>query len=64
MNTRLIHDASAAMTQALIDMMQPHLPYEMRLKAVGEFYCICKSGLEAYCLQEDRMRQRLKPLEN
>ena len=64
MNQRLIHDASAAMTQALLDLMQPHLPYEMRLKAVGEFFCICKSGIEAYEIQLNRMQHRLKPLEN
>ena len=44
MNQRKIHDASVAMAQALLDLMQPHLPYEERLKAIGDFYCVCKAG--------------------
>ena len=44
--------------------MRPHLPYEERLKAIGDFYCVCKAGVEAYEIQLNRMQGRLKPLEN
>lgn len=64
MNQRKIHDVSVAMAQALLDLMQPHLPYVERLKAIGDFYCVCKAGIEAYEIQLNRMRHRLKPLEN
>ena len=52
------------MAQALLDQMTPFLRYEERLEAIGKFYCICKAGVEAYEIQSNRMRRRLKPLEN
>ena len=63
-NQSLIHDASVVMAQALLDQMTPFLRYEERLEAIGKFYCICKAGVEAYEIQSNRMRRRLKPLEN
>lgn len=61
---RLIHDSAVAMSQAILDTLGPRLPYEERLKAIGNVYIICKGGIEAYLLQQDRMRKRLKPLDN
>ena len=64
MNQRLLHDAAVAMSQALLDLMRPHLPYEERLKAIGEFYCVCKAGIESYAIMNDRMVTRLNPTKN
>ena len=52
------------MSQAILDIMQSHLPYEERLKAVGEFYCVCKAGIESYEIMNKRMMTRLEPLNN
>ena len=52
MNQRLIHDVAVAMAEAILDRVSPHLPYADRLTAIGDFYCICKAGVEAYCMCE------------
>jgi hypothetical protein len=64
MNARLIHDAAFAMAQALVDLLGTCLRDEERQDAREEFYRVCKAGLEAFCIHQDRMRQRLKPLQN
>jgi hypothetical protein len=63
-NQRLIHDAAVAMSQALLDLMQPGLPYKERLKAIGEFYCICKPGLSSVEIMNKRAISRLNPTKN
>ena len=32
--------------------------------AFDEFYVIAKAGIEAFCIQENRMLQRLNPTKN
>ena len=64
MNQELAHDVAAMMTRSILDLMQPHLPYEERLKAIGDFYCVCKAGIESYEIMKERMLQRMEPLKN
>jgi hypothetical protein len=63
-NERLIHDAAVSMSQAILDTVQPCLRQEERLDALSEFYVICKAGIEAFCIQQERMRVRLNPTKN
>ena len=64
MNQRLIHDTAIAMAQALVDLLGPCIREDERRDARDELYCVCKAGLEAFCLHQDRMQQRLKPTRN
>ena len=63
-NERLIHDAAVAMAHALLDKVKSCLREEEWRLALQEFYQICRAGIEAYNIQQDRMRQRMKPLDN
>jgi len=63
-NEQLTHDAAVAMSQAILDLIQAHLPYEERLKAVGYFYLVCKSGIEVYEEQKVGVLVRLAPMKN
>jgi hypothetical protein len=64
MNQGLMHDTALAMAQAILDLVKPCLREEERLEAFSEFYIACKAGLEAFCIQQDRMRQRFSPNNN
>jgi hypothetical protein len=64
MNQRLTHDAAMMMAKALLNVVKPCLRYEERLDAVGEFYRICKAGIEAYDIQQTRILSRLDPTNN
>ena len=64
MSGRLTHDAAVAMAHALLDRVKPCLREEEWRLAFLEFYQICRAGIEAYNIQQDRMRQRMKPLDN
>ena len=64
MSGRLTHDAAVAMAHALLDRVKPCLREEEWRLALQEFYQICRAGIEAYNIQQDRMRQRIKPLDN
>jgi hypothetical protein len=64
MNQRLIHDTAMAMAQAILDLVAPCLREEEQMEAFGEFYIACKAGIEVFCIQQDRMRQRLRPTRN
>jgi hypothetical protein len=52
------------MAHALLDRVKPCLREEEWRLALQEFYQICRAGIEAYNIQQDRMRQRMKPLDN
>ena len=64
MNQRLIHDTVFAMAQALVDRLGACTREDERQDAKDEFYCVCKAGLEAFCLHQDRLRRRLRPTQN
>ena len=63
-NQRLIHDAAMAMTHTLVDLVAPCLREEERQDAFNEFYVVCQAGLEAFCIQQERMIHRLNPTKN
>ncbi len=64
MNDRLIHDAAVAMARAILDIIAPCIRPEERRDALEEFYTVCRSGIEAYEMQIDRMQKRLNPMKN
>jgi hypothetical protein len=64
MNQRLQHDAATAMAKALLDLVVPCLREEEHQDAFEEFYAVCKAGIEAFCIQQDRMQRRLRPMDN
>lgn len=61
MNDRLIHDASWAISQHILDVFAGLLRDEEKRDAFAEIYLRVKAGLECYEVQVDRMRRRLKP---
>jgi hypothetical protein len=61
---RLEHDAAYMMARHLIEVIAPCLREEEKIDAFREFYHVCRAGIEAYEIQVNRMRQRLKPLSN
>jgi len=63
-NKRLVHDAAVMMAKVLLERVGGCIREETHEDAFGEFYVICKAGIEAYCIQEDRLRERLKPGSN
>lgn len=52
------------MTKHCIELLSNLLDAEQKIDAQEGIYAICLAGLEAYEVQVDRMRQRLRPLEN
>lgn len=52
------------MTEHCIELLVNVLDEEQKLQARDGIYEICLAGIEAYCLQDDRMRKRLEPLKN
>jgi hypothetical protein len=64
MNTRLQHDAAFAMATALLEIVENCIREDERRDAFAEFYRVVHAGIEAFCVQDERMRQRLKPSNN
>jgi hypothetical protein len=64
MNARLCHDAAFAMATALLEIVQNCIRPEEHKDAFNEFYRVALSGIEAYCIQAERMQQRLYPSRN
>jgi hypothetical protein len=64
MNQRLVHDCALATAHALLKIVEPSLREADRLDALSEFYMACKAGIEAYCIQNERMLARLNPTRN
>lgn len=62
MNQRLIHDCAFAMATTLLGML--HHDESDSKELFEALYQVCKTGLEAYCLRDDRMQRRLRPMEN
>ncbi len=59
MNQRLIHDAAIGMAHVLPERMQGCLREEERRDAFDEFYEVCKAGIEAFNVQQERLIQRV-----
>jgi hypothetical protein len=64
MNERLIDDAAMIMAEAILGLIASCIREEEHGDAVGEFYCICKAGIEAYEQQQMRAAYRWKPSRN
>lgn len=63
-NERLARDCALMMMEHCIELLVNVLDEEQKLQARDGIYEICLAGIEAFCLQDDRMRQRLEPLKN
>jgi hypothetical protein len=63
-NTRLQRDAAAAIAQASLDVVESCVHPSCHRDAWDEFFRIALAGIEAYCIQQDRMRHRLQPTSN
>jgi hypothetical protein len=63
-NQRLIHDVSRAMAFSMLTIVKPCLREEEQLEALNEFYVACRAGIESFCLQQERINNRLKPMDN
>jgi len=64
MDHRLIHDAASQMARETLRAVKDCLFEDEHRIAFEEFYYICKQNLEAYELEVDRLRQRLRPSQN
>jgi hypothetical protein len=63
-NQRVKHDAALMGGHHCVEFVSNVLDPEQQQQALQGFYEIILATLEAYDLQSDRMRQRLKPLQN
>lgn len=64
MNQRVRHDVALMAGTHCVELVSNVLDREQQQQALQGFYEIILASLEAYDLQSDRMRQRLRPLEN
>jgi hypothetical protein len=63
-NPRLQHDAAFAMATALLDIVRDCIREDEHNDAFACFYETCKAGIEAFCIQQDRLFERLHPGKN
>jgi hypothetical protein len=64
MNQRQINCRAYVMAQELLDLCQNLLDPENRQSAFEAFYELSKRRLEAFCLEQERMMMRLRPMQN
>lgn len=64
MNQRLCHDCALMMAVHCVELLGGLLREDEKMDARDEFYRICNAGLEAFCIQQERLTQRLNPLDN
>lgn len=64
MNQRLCHDCALMMTEHCIELLVNVLDEEQKLQARDGIFEICLAGIEAFCMQQERMQQRLRPMDN
>lgn len=62
MNQRLVNECAFETAVALLRMLRHD--EEQSKELLDALYQVCKLGIEAYCLRDDRMQRRLKPLNN
>jgi hypothetical protein len=64
MNKRLMREAAFAITEHCLGLLVNVLDDIQKQQAREGLYAILLEGIEEYAIQQDRMRQRLKPLQN
>ncbi len=64
MNQRQVNARAYVMAQELVDLCQNLLDPENRQSAFEAFYEVSKRHLEAFCLEQERMLARLRPMNN
>jgi hypothetical protein len=64
MNQRQVNARAYVMAQELLDLCQNLLDPENRQMAFEAFYELSKRHLECFCLEQERMLARLRPLKN
>jgi len=61
---RLIHDAAWATTTSIVECLGQRLSEDEQQQMFGEVYQQVRAGIEAFCIQQTRMRRRLGPSRN
>jgi len=61
---QLIHDTAAATAEHIIEYLGAHLTDDQLQEAFGEVYERVKAGLEAFTIEEAKIRQRIGPSRN
>lgn len=64
MNQRTINSRAFVMAQGLLDLCGNILRPEERQDAFEEFFELCRNGLTAFCIEQERMTRRLNPTQN
>jgi hypothetical protein len=64
MNRRLINETAFRMARVLTGRFGNSLGEEELRRTFEECFETCRQGLEAFCLQEERMQHQLRPLED
>jgi hypothetical protein len=64
MNERLINQAAMAAAIDVVKVFAPLLREEEQRNALEEVVARVRAGIEWYCLETDRIRQRLRPMRN
>ena len=62
-NQRILHEAAMAMAKRLVERISALLRPEEHKDAFEEFYIVCKAGIEAYLVECERQRWRMRPLD-
>ena len=63
MNRRLVSKTAFNMARAIMGQFAGDLGEEELRRRFEKCFNTCKAGLEAYCLQDQRMQHQLRPLE-
>jgi hypothetical protein len=64
MNPRMIHDRAFVMTKEIVGKIAHNYREEELRDMFEEFFAVCKDGLQALCLEQERLDQRLRPTNN
>ena len=64
MNQRQVNSRSFVMAQELVDLCQNLIAPEDSHIAFEAFFDLSKRHLEAFCLEQERMMMRLRPMQN
>ena len=64
MNRRLINETAFRMARVLAGRFGESLGEEALRRMFEECFVVCRQGLEAFCLEEERMQHNLRPLED
>jgi hypothetical protein len=61
MNQRLINETALLLAKELLGIIKGCIRPDEHRDVFEEFFQQCKSGLESYEIQRDRMQKRLRP---